>query len=361
MIFDIKHVRTFILCVLCIEGFCYCHHTIKYDAHEALAQLGYDPDVRVLFDQSRSDSDKQLLHPTLYINGWGTDREWSERWLKKSNLFVMPAITYKLPDDDQTNIYGLCKTSFGQWSDIAPTLYILKKCYDAGCTGIDLFGFSRGGATILNTLEVLHTYSYPQSLEKLGIDKKTCKGILSMIQKGCITLDAPLKHVYPVVKAQVRKKRIHLLNGIQHKLVMSLCAGICNTDSFLGDCIDTMGAICLNYLIFPILMSYKPWRHQAITSAKKLKDLNLTFLINYEKSDMQVTDYGNKELYEILAHDHIVYCVVSNDAGHAATRKTLGNVFHAFKHVHGHVSETKNSKEQSISLLNEFNKYALQA
>lgn len=340
---------------------------LNFNAKESIRYLGYNPDVRVIRDSTISRYAGNQPHPTLYVNGWGPDRQWHERWLKKSDLLVMPAITFKMPDDDQKSTFALTKSSFGQLSDVAPILYILKKCYLAGCTGIDLFGFSRGGATILNALAILHTKSYPQSLKELGIDDTAATGILSMVQNGCITLDAPLKHMYPVIRSKIRKTRTNIVNTICTFCSTQTCQQSKSaetksprahasdyTESFIVRAIDTIGAYLVYYIILPAITRYKPWQIQAIDSARELSSLHLTFLINYEYCDAEITDYGNKELYTVLSQDHTTYCVQSNDKAHAGTRKTLPEVFHAFKQIYGYQPIIKKSKDCAQSLLAQY-------
>lgn len=368
-----------ILMISCTVSFC---KSFSYDHERARKVLGYDPDITM----HNSKNNNPDAYPTIYVHGFGDTGENFYQWKNCEQCVLGPAMTFNLPDHQLlSNVFAFFKSSFGQWSDIAPTLYVLKLCRDAGYKRVDLFGLSRGGATIINLLAVLNNNSYSSrlrifgpSLQKLGIDEQARKDILTMIQAGCITVDVPIKHLYYTLKNMVRTLRIGLFNAVKNLILGSsgheqLSAsikkrsiwrrfmrtmlttnitgntltnltgwkhGIHAVLSKIGSAFDNFGALALNYIVLPVACKYKPWREQPIYSAQQLKGLRLNILLNIEKRDNMVFNQGDRQLYRALrSHNPChTYCVISSDGGHVATRQQLPSIYNSFKSIYGYTS-----------------------
>lgn len=348
----------------------YCQQ-FQYDSTEAKRLLGYDPDITIY----QEDSTNPTAYPTIFVHGWGDNHNGFYQWKEEEHSILGPSIFYNLPDHDlQTNLFAFFKSSFGQWSDIAPTLYVLKKCRDAGYKRIDLFGVSRGGATLINLLDVLHNKKYTSalrligpSLKSVGIDEQARLDILQMIQAGCITIDAPIKHTYFTIKHMVNSVRIIMANALTRSRDSSSAPQTGHRwlssawfshilSSKIGSAIDVFGAFIINYIALPIITKYKPWREQPLKGASRLNGLKLKILLNYERNDNIVHNHGNQQLYNMLhsLNPDDTYCVQSNDGGHCAPRKQLPEIFHNFKSVYGYC-KNRVEQESAVAKLKEYN------
>lgn len=111
------------------------------------------------------------------------------------------------------------QTTFGTIDELLPLIYVIKKGSE-GQNEIDLYGFSAGGAAIINAIGVLNTSRFDESLKTIGISQKEKEQMLQAIQRGRVILDAPLKsvremadHLGPNRELEVFAKR-YLENGM---------------------------------------------------------------------------------------------------------------------------------------------------
>lgn len=283
--------------------------------------LGYDPRIRMVYDQNTGD---EKAHPTIYLHGFGDDSNNFLRYLhgrgNKPYLLSCPAIFFDFPDAALHQAQGtleqctvLQKTSLGQINDILPFVYVLNTCRMAGYRAVDVFGFSRGATTALNTLAVLKNGAHKKELARVGVGKKARLEILHMLQNGCITLDCPLKNL---------------------------------TQKFSHDLGTVLGRI-VSYALVPLATHHKPWHEEAIDVFDKLGDTKLNLLIHYEENDRVVSNWADDQMYEkarALNKEH-TYVLKSNDGGHVATRRRLPEVFHAFKQLYGYTPHKTRPEE----------------
>ncbi len=91
-------------------------------------------------------------------------------------------------------------TIYGTIEDLLPAAYVLKKIIiDEGKEAVNLYAFSMGGASLINTLVMLHTDKYDSYLEKIEITSEIKAKILDVLRKGYILLDCPLKSMREVI------------------------------------------------------------------------------------------------------------------------------------------------------------------
>jgi len=148
--------------------------------------FNYDLQVKILAGEK---PDAELC---ICMHGMGSDSTLSE--VMKSN----PAIPYHIAafnfPDYGSRHQNILKTTFGTFDEIAPALFVLKKCIvDGGVDKAHLYGFSAGGGAIINILAVLNSNSYDKALQKLGLGCAEKQKILQSIQKGSVILEVPLR------------------------------------------------------------------------------------------------------------------------------------------------------------------------
>lgn len=148
--------------------------------------FNYDLQLKILPNEK---SDAELL---ICMHGMGGDHTISE--IMRSNP-VLPyhIVGFNFPDYG-SHYKSLIQTTFGTFDEIAPALFVLKKCIvDGGVDKVHLYGFSAGGGAIVNALAVLNSNRYDKLLKSLGICYPEKQKILLSIQRGSIILEVPLK------------------------------------------------------------------------------------------------------------------------------------------------------------------------
>lgn len=274
----------------------------SYDRNAQKVLFGYDLELEHIIDNDPAIKTNHQ-RPTLYLHGFG-DTKHSARLLKAlADVLPGDVITFNFHDRGFI-IPKLYHSNLGQLPDILPALYALKWAKDRlHSTQIDLFGYSRGGATILNMIAILNdkTGTYDKELTRVGIDAHERNALLSMIQKGCITLNCPLTDVN--VTADYRFK--------------SLAPKVLKAFSRIG--------------------LYKLDGIQAIESARLIGDLTLKILIHFQYHDTIVSNRNEAELYTRLAQHNpsTTYIVLGNSGGHLHTHAALAHAIHTFRKMYG--------------------------
>lgn len=102
--------------------------------------------------------------------------------------------------------------TYGTIDEILPAIYLLKKIVvDAQVEKISLYGFSAGGAAVVNIIAALNSFQYENQFLTIGVNGHDVQQILSAIQKGIILLDAPFKSIdeYNAAHPESLKDPIH--------------------------------------------------------------------------------------------------------------------------------------------------------
>lgn len=108
--------------------------------------------------------------------------------------------------------YDVNKSSFGSIKEILPVLHVVKRCVvDAGMKSINLYGFSAGGALLINLLSVLNKNTYDKQLAAIGINTANKKMIKNAIERGHIILECPMKSIDEIMDYRGRSKEFTIL------------------------------------------------------------------------------------------------------------------------------------------------------
>ncbi|CAN5183303.1 hypothetical protein BH09DEP1_BH09DEP1_8000 [soil metagenome] len=122
-------------------------------------------------------------------------------------------ISFNFPDYECiAKRYDPKKSSFGSIDELLPLLYIIQRCViDAHVDAINLYGFSAGGAAVVNALAVLKENIYDEQLKTIGIETVAKKTIIDAVQKGLIVLDCPLKSIEEVIALRGKDPEFEIL------------------------------------------------------------------------------------------------------------------------------------------------------
>lgn len=316
------------LVVLCIHFItCYCQQGAVLRFQELTTgnrpklYLGYDPCIEYIPDTSQTT--KKI---NVYLHGWKGNKRSN---LRKS-LFTAPAVIFDFPDAKRDNKVSLRHASFGQKADIMPTVFVLDAIVQSGLAQqINLIGFSRGGATAINTIALLNKpQRYKKELSALHISNSQCHEILQALKQGIVILDCPLKEVCHGIAQQVQKYRTSFIgttyedltefNSIVRYIKNCLLAGI-----------DYACYIALEYMIFPLCTRYAPWKEQPMNTVDDWPSESLTTIIRYDACDHMVSNNGDVPFYQKIHNKNPLrtFLITSNQCGHCSHCQDLFNLF----------------------------------
>jgi hypothetical protein len=195
---------------------------------------------------------------------------------------------------------NLTKSNVAQTGDIKALSLMLKLLDECGLETIHLFGTSRGGGTVMNTLGRLCTYEkHAAFFTTLEISPEQAERILAKIKRGTIVLN---------------------------------CAFIDSRASAYYWFKEWTNWV-LKTFIYP-WTEHRLHEDQAIISAELIKNRDFTILVHFEHNDTVVGNSKDAEFYSTIVGPN-TYLVLGNDGGHLHSGKTLGAAVQAFRQKHG--------------------------
>lgn len=261
--------------------------------------LGYDPQIRIYgADKSTINSNTT----TVYVHGLGENAQTNIPYFKL-NSYLLPGTIVGFDFHDVipgTFSSNFRKLSLAQAEDIATLLMVLKTLDEADLEVIHLFGTSRGGGTIVNTLARLCQYTkYESFFKRLGISLEQASRIFEKIKKGSIVLNVSLVDSNAVA---------------QHWF-------------------KAAGSMLINTLV-PLLTLHKPRGDQAIDGAKIIQPKDFAILVHFEYKDFIVGNAQDAEFYKNIMGPR-TYLVLADEGGHIHSGYTLERAVQAFRKRYG--------------------------
>lgn len=241
--------------------------------------------------------------PTIYFHGWGDTKNSAKLFKAYADVLPGDIITFNFRDRGVI-IPKLHHSNLGQLPDVLSGLYVLKWTKEmVGVEAFDLYGYSRGGATILNLIAVLNDThgTYDQELARIGITPTERATLLSLIQKGTIVLDCPLTDMNVSVKERMKRITSHAINALKR------------------------------------ITRYQPDGLQGLTSSICFGGLKLAILVHFQNHDTIVSNKNEAQLYLHLynTNPRTTFVVLGNDGGHLHTHASLARSIHTFKRMFG--------------------------
>ncbi|MGE4168353.1 MAG: hypothetical protein AB7E68_02295 [Candidatus Babeliales bacterium] len=268
------------------------YKTIRRDKKTEKKLFGYPLKISYIKDMQY----KEAHHPTLFFHGWQNQQNSAKILKRYFKILPGDIITFNFPDA-KTAFAPFWKSSFGQLPDVLPALYTLKHVvHELNLTAIDLFGISRGAATVVNLIALLHDdtlfKNHEKELAEIGITQQDRAHLLSVILNGSIVLDIPLRSMK-----------------------------------------DTAAPLSLVSKV----TQYKLDGLDAFENAALLGNLPLKILVHFQHKDVVVSNNNEAAYLASLAKNnlHNVYVVMGNDGGHAHTHEALSKTVHLFKCITG--------------------------
>jgi hypothetical protein len=208
-------------------------------------------------------------------------------------------VSFNFPDYDLTNRpYNPLKSSFGSINELLPFLYIIKRCVcDAGLSAINLYGFSAGGAAVVNTLVVLNESAYDEQLASIGITLDDKKRIIAAVQRGIVVLDCPLKSFDEVMQLRGRAPELVILS-----------------ERYLA-----------NHM-------------QPLESVQRIKGLKCHILLHFQQPDEVIGNRDDQFFIDRLRTANeggVTEVVIGHDGGHNTYHASLWRAYTKFRNKHG--------------------------
>lgn len=272
----------------------------EYNLVNIQTNIGYNPQIRVYdTDALTTDTNPHAqASTTVYVHGLGENAQTIIPYFKL-NTFLLPGtvVGFDFPDViPGTFASKYSKLNLAQTEDIAVLTSILKILDECGLKVIHLFGTSRGGGTIINTLGRLCTYEkYKNFFETLGVSEKQASDIINKIRTGTIILNVPLVDSHAVARYWFK---------------------------FLGSTV-------MNSII-PRITAHNPRGDQALDAAKIIKEKKFNTLVHFEHKDERVGNVRDAEFYKNVMGPN-TYLVLADDGGHLHSGKTLEKAVQAFR------------------------------
>lgn len=164
--------------------------------------LGLDRPEENAFDITLVPGETKDENVMICFHGFGGNNQLNQI-LKSYGVIKDHLVSFNFPDHDIKQQFNPIPTAFGTIHELVPALYVLKQCVINGHVNkISLYGFSAGGAAVINVLAVLNTSLYKSQLQKIGLNDEQKIAILKAIQNGCVILDSPLKSMEEVLAVQ---------------------------------------------------------------------------------------------------------------------------------------------------------------
>lgn len=272
--------------------------------------IGHNPKIEVIGKHDTSDV-------ALFCHGWGGNKYEANVW----QGIQKPIITFNFADAVPKMILKLHKSNFGQLPDVITMLYVLNQwknvLKESGTftkSRITLIGYSRGGATVVNALNVLHNRdkAHDKALKKIGITEQDRGELLQLIQQGELILHCPLTDIPATIKSWSARIRISAYDIVKQlwtyrvlkKCIINPCESLSNQmikniDNSTRN-MDSFNMAYLNYVLLPLLTRYHIRGLQAIHSITKLPNLNLTILVIMHKDDRTVSNDAVKTFFKTI-------------------------------------------------------------
>jgi hypothetical protein len=250
--------------------------------------FNYDLGIEVVANK------KNKAGVTICCHGYGSSSHIAQV-VDSFNAIPDHIVGFNFPDYDLLHRpYDPRKSTFGSINELLPFLYIIKRCVcDAGLTSINLYGFSAGGAAVINTLVVLNETTYDAQLAGIGITHEDKKQIIHAIEHGLIILDCPMKSAEEIVDVRGRAPEFLILAEI-----------------------------------------YRRNNMRPIDSVPRLKGLKLHILLHFQQPDEIIGNRDDQLFIDRVRAANIgtTQVVIGHDGGHNTYHRSL---WRAYNEMHG--------------------------
>ena len=156
---------------------------------------------------------KHMQAPVMICcHGYGADNLIGDA-VYSTGMVADHIVAFNFPDFNcVAKQYDPKKSTFGSINELLPLFYVIKKCViDGQQEKINLYGFSAGGATIINMLSTLNQTKYDQQLKDIGISLDDKQKIRIAIEKGLIILECPMKSIEEIMDMRGKSEEFTIL------------------------------------------------------------------------------------------------------------------------------------------------------
>lgn len=161
---------------------------LKHALYQSPPPFSYPLDIKIYPGKSSNE------HVILCCHGYGADSS-TAGVIASYRPVPDHLVGFNFPDYNITSRrISPDQMAYGTINELLPAIYLLKKIVvDAGADKVSLYGFSAGGAAVVNLIALLNTSQRNQTFLSIDVSDEDVLEILVALQKGVILLDAPLK------------------------------------------------------------------------------------------------------------------------------------------------------------------------
>lgn len=162
--------------------------TLVQVLHSNAVPFSYPLDIQVFAGKSANEE------VILCCHGYGSNSSLAQV-IASYQIVPSHLVGFNFPDYEITSRHLTpSQMAYGTIYELLPAIYLLKKItIEAQAHAVSLYGFSAGGAAVVNLIGVLNTSQHDQALSSIGVSLEDKQKILAALQRGVILLDAPLK------------------------------------------------------------------------------------------------------------------------------------------------------------------------
>jgi hypothetical protein len=179
-----QYIRYFVTVALCVQASTVLCTPLSIPSNPFSYELG----IKVL--PSRKGSCNAI---TICCHGYGGSNTIVDT-IYSHNVLDEHLVGFNFPDFTINPSMDHSKAVYGTIYELLPLFHIISYYACDQCIPvINLYGFSAGGAAVINTLAILNSGRYKQELQKIGITNNCMRTIRDAVQRGRIILECPLK------------------------------------------------------------------------------------------------------------------------------------------------------------------------
>ncbi len=324
-----------ILFACLVAGTSSSNYTMDDDTKITLPGIDWHINPRVIKPEHAS------LGITIVSHGFGGSGDLAD-YLAQDDIVHGALITFEMVDSTAQGPLPLSKANFGQMNDTkalaAACVYAYNHFKDVPFW--NMYGLSRGGATVANVLAQLVCYDqYATHLQSVGMTQELVGVVVAKLKQGTIILDRPLHSISSVI----RNKTDEVIDSsLKYVTPQSLASS--NFSWWVPWFIKDLGSLLyassresiassVDYTVLPAVTrgNYTPFGPSPLESARIIQPHNFNILVHIQNpDDVLGNDATVADFCKNLRNTNTYY-LVKTGTGHNGFNREIAHMFNAFR------------------------------
>lgn len=279
---------------------------------------------------------------TIVCHGFGGDGGLAD-YLAQHGILHGTLLTFEMVDSTAQGPLPLSKANFGQKDDTKALAAICVYAYNhfKNAPFWNMYGLSRGGATVSNTLAQLVCYDkYATHLQSVGMMQELATAIFSKLKNGTIILDRPLHSISSVIRNKTDEVIGSSLEYVTPQSLTALSAVswwvpwfVKDLGSFFYMSSRESIASSVDYSVLPAVTrgNYTPFGPSPLASARIIQPYNFNILVHIQNpDDVLGNDATVADFCKNLRNTNTYY-FVKTGVGHNGFNREIAQMFNLFR------------------------------